>query len=371
MKSFIKKSSFALFMMMLLSVSVIFASAAEDTGYEIDIYAESLSVASDEYIQLQAEVEGVDLQPVIVWSSSDESIATVNSYGTVKGQAEGTAEITATTTVNGETVTTTYPVRVEHEGKIFNTLLSQTHVASYRFSTEYGGFYYNDDKVAWQTLFGFSKFYDYMAPISAMEYDHLRMFYTYDNQDFLMEFWKGHYGAFIGCEIGLYHRDAQGLKKGPFDFYNTANEKYWPVMDMAFYRQQNEGDANEDYVLEFKRPVDRYWWCTGFIPGELRELVPADELRVEATLTFIDKEMADCTAKAMEEAGFKPSFTAVNLPVDSYYQNGESITFKWQGLTESQEIPGFLGKELSDLVAAIGAIVDVLVGILVNNLLSI
>ncbi len=364
-----KKIMYSVFLIIIMSMTLMVSSAADD--YEITITSDSLGVAVDDRAQLSAEVEGVRLQPGITWSSSDEKIATVNADGVVTGIKEGEAEIIATATVGGETVSTTYPVRVESEGKIVNTLLSKIPVVSYMFSSEYGGYYYTEDKTAWQTLFGFSKFYDYMAPISDMEYDHLRMFYTYDGQDFLMEFWKGHYGGFVGCELGLYHRDAQGLGKDIFDFYATADEKYWPVMDLAFYRQQNEGDAPEDYKLEFKRPVDRYWWCTGFIPGELRELRPADELRAEATMTFIDKEMADCAAKAMEEAGFIPCDTAENLPLDAFCQNGESITFKWQNLTESQIIPGFLGEILSAFVAAIGAFLSRVAGPLMDKLLSI
>lgn len=363
-----KKIIYSVFLIVIMSMTMLVSSAADD--YEITVSSDSLGVAVDSRAQLSAEVEGLRLQPRITWRSSDESIAKVNAAGVVTGIGEGEADIIATAIVDGETVSTTYPVRVESEGKIVNTLLSKVPVISYRFDKNYGGFYYNDDKASWQTLFGFSKFYDYMAPISDMEYDHIRAFYTYDGQDFLMEFWKGHYGGFIGCELGLYHRDAQGLGKDTFDFYATAAEKYWPTMDMAFYRQVNEGDAPEDYVLEFKRPVDRYWWCTGFIPGELRNLRPADELRVEATMTFIDQEMADCTAKAMEEAGFKPCTDVADLGLDEFCQNGTSITFTWQNLTESQIIPGAFGEMISKIVAAIGAFFSDVAGPLMDKLLN-
>ena len=363
-----KKILYSVFLIVIMSMTLMVSSAADE--YSIEIESSSLGVAVDGRTQLSAEVEGVMLQPRITWSSSDESVAKVNASGIVTGISEGEAEITATATVGGETVSTTYPVRVESEGKFVNTLLSKIPVITYRFSKEYGGFYYNDDKFCWQKFVGFSRFYDYMAPISDMEYDLMRAFYEYDGQDFMMEFWKGHYGGFIGCEIGLYHRDAQGLGKGTFDLYETAKKKYWPVMDMAFYRQQNEGDPDDAYVLEFKREVDEYWWCTGFIPGKLRELRPADELRVEATLTFVTEEMADCTAKAMEEIGFIPCDTAENLPLDAFYQDGASITFRWQNLTESQIIPGFLGGKLSALVAAIGAFFSEMAGPLVDKVLN-
>lgn len=368
MKRIFSKIVFPVFLVIIMTFSGIVSVAADD--YELTITSDSLGVAVADSAQLTAEVEGFRSQPEITWTSSDESVAKVDAEGVVTGIKEGEAEITATAVVAGEEVSTTYPVRVESEGKFVNTLLSKVPVITYRFSKEYGGFYYNDDKFCWQKFVGFSRFYDYMAPISDMEYDLMRAFYTYDGQDFMMELWKGHYGGFIGCEIGLYHRDAQGLGKGTFDLYETANKKYWPVMDMAFYRQQNEGDAPEDYVLEFKREVDEYWWCTGFIPGKLRELRPADELRVEATLTFVTEEMADCTAKAMEEIGFVACDTAENLPLDAFYQDGASITFRWQNLTESQIMPGFFGEILSKIVAAIGAFFSEMAGPLVDKILN-
>ena len=367
MKRFITRTLYTACLTLIVFLTVFSSSAADE--YSISIAANQLGVSLDEKTQLTAEVEGVMLQPEILWSSSDESVATVNPAGIVTGIDEGEAVITATAIVDGKEVSATYPVRVESEGKLVNTFLSNNHFFSYRFTPEYGGFYYNDDKVSWQTLFGFAKIYDYCAPMVAMEYDHLRLFYNYDGKDFLMEFWKGHYGAFIGCEIGLYHRKAEGLRKDNFALYATADEKYWPIMDMAFYRQEKEGDAPEDYKLEFKREVGRYWWCTGFIPGELRNLRPADELRIEATITFIDKEMADLTAAAMKEVGFKECMSAENLPIDSFSQKGESITFKWQGITESQTMPGFFGGIFSEFMAFLGRITEVF-GVWIPKLLS-
>ena len=371
MKNLIKKSYFAVFFVLILSFSVLISSAADSTEHNMTIAADNIGVDVGGSMQLAAEVENVKLQPVITWSTSDESVATINAFGVVNGVEEGVAEITATTTVDGETVSTTYPVRVESEGKLVNTYLSNNHVMSYRFSKEYGGFYYNDDKAAWQTNFGFARIYDYCAVGVGMEYDFLRMFFTYDDQDFLMEFWKGRYGAFIGCELGIYHRDAQGLGKGMFDFYDTADEKYWATMDMGFYRQANEGDAPEDYVLEFRRPVDKYWWCTGFIPGELRNLRPADELRVEATITFRDAEMADCATQAMEGCGFKRVSSKDAVTLDTFCQNGAEVCFKWQNLTDRQVVIGPFSELVNALLNFFRAISDVLGGLGIKLLLSI
>ena len=355
MKRFITRTLYTACMTLIVSLTVFVSSAADE--YSISIAANQLGVALDEKAQLTAEVEGVMLQPEIFWSSSDESIATVNAAGIVTGIEEGEVVITATATVDGEEISATYPVRVSGDG-IINSTLSKYNILTYRFSNEYGGFYYNDDKMSWQKYVGFCKAYDYFAPMVAMEYDYLRVFFPYDGKEFMLEFWKGRYGAFIGCEVGIYHReDILGLNRGTA-LFACANKKYWPVMDMGFYRQMEEGDAPEDYKLEFKREVDKYWWCTGFIPGEVRNLRPADELRIEATITFIDREMADNAAVGMMEAGLTPVTTAENMPLDSYYQDGQSITFSWQNLIESQIVPGVLGGAFSKLMAFFGKLTD-------------
>ena len=359
MKKIMRKIVFPVFLIIIMSLTMMVSSAVDE--YEIVVSADSLGVAVDERIQLEAEVEGLLLQPQIEWYSSDESIAVVNDAGVVTAISEGEVDIIAKTTVNGEEISATYPVRVSPDG-VISRLLSKYPIISYRYTPTYGGFYYNDDKASWQKYFGFAKFYDYFAPMVSMEYDHLRMFYKYDGQEFMFEFWKGHYGEFIGCELGLYHRKYLGVEKSDFTLYACAKEKYWPIMDMALYRQENEGDADEDYKLEFKREVDRYWWCTGFIPGELRSFRPADELRVEATLTFDTQEVSDLVAVAMEEAGFKPVMTTSDMPLDSFCQDGTSITFRWQNLTESQIVPGYLGQGFSGLMWLFGRLTDLLGG---------
>ena len=356
MKNFMNKIFFTACLIVIMVMTGLVSTAADE--YTISIASDSLGVSVDDQAQLSAEVEGLKLQPKIQWTSSDESIATVNAAGVVTGISEGEVDIIATATVNGEEVSATYPVRVQMEGKKVNTLLSKRPVLTYRFTPTYGGFYYNDDKISWQKYVGFCKTYDYCAPMVAMEYDYLRAFFPYDGKEFMLEFWKGRYGAFIGCEVGIYHRNnILGMKRDNAMF-TCAKEKYWPVMDMGFYRQQQEGDAPEDYKLEFKREVAEYWWCTGFIPGEVRELRPADELRVETTITFNDIEMANGAAAGLAEAGLTEVMPTDNLPIDSFYQEGESITFSWQNVIESQIMSGTLGNIFSKVMAFFGKLTD-------------
>lgn len=332
MKSFIKRTSFILFFVLILSLSVVISSAASE--YKLSISSRSMNVGLNQYTQVEAVVEGLELQPEIKWSTSDESIATITSEGKLRGKALGNFEVIATAVVGGETVTSKFPMKVVKNENQFNSYLEFNDLVSYQYCYDYCGYYYANDKKSWQREFGFARIYDYMSPYIGFEYDYMRVFFTYDNQDFMVQLWKGQYLALYGGEIGIYHRDADGLKRADNVLYNAAEKKYWPTMDMSVYQQKNEGDSPEEYELLFKRPVDKYWWCTGFVPGLIRDNDPADELRIEAVLTFNDSTMASLFAQELGNLGFKEAASAETVELDGYYIDGADVTISWQNLIE-------------------------------------
>ena len=334
MKSIVKKMAFILTIITVLSCCVIFSGAASE--YKLSISSRSMNVGLNQYTQVDAVVEGLELQPEITWSTSDETIATVSSSGRVKGLALGNFEIIATTVVADKTLTAKFPMKVVNKENVVDSYMEVYNLLSFQYSYDYCGYYYANDKGSWQKEFGFAGVYDLMAPYVQMDYDSSRIYFTYDDQDFMIQLWKGQYVLFHGCEIGIYHRDADGLKKDLYTLYNAANEKYWLTMDMGLYRQMNEGDPDEDYQLLFRRPVDKYWWCTGFVQGWLRDTQPSDELRMEATITFKDIAMASAFAQALNENGFISADSKDAIGIDGYYQNGADVSFSWQNITEPE-----------------------------------
>ncbi len=332
MKNNFKKLTFVLFIVTIISCSIIFSSAASE--YKLSISSRSMNVGLKQYTQVVAEVEGLELQPEITWASSDESVATVSAAGKVKGVALGKFDVIATTVIDGETITAKFPMKVvKNENQLFS-YMELYNVLSFQYSYDYCGYYYANDKKSWQKEFGFARIYDYMAPYIGFEYDYERVFFTYDNQDFMVQFWKGQYLIGYGGEIGIYHRDADGLKRDENILYNAADAKYWPTMDMSLYYQKNEGDAPEDYEFMFRRPVDKYWWCTGFVPGMLRDNDPADEIRLEAVITFRDDVMATAFADELGNLGFKKAESAETVEIDGYYIEGAAVTVSWQNIIE-------------------------------------
>ena len=332
MKSILKKTAFVLLVMVILSFGIISSSAASQ--YKLELSSRSMNVGLKQSTQVEAEVVGLESQPEITWSTSDENIAKIDSNGKVKGVAIGNFEVIATAVVDGETITAKFPMKVVKNENQLNSYLEFNHFLSFQYSYDDCGYYYANDKKSWQKSLGFARIYDYMAPYVGMEYDYERVFFTYDNQDFMVQFWKGQYLIGYGGEIGIYHRDADGLKRDDNVLYNAADEKYWPTMDMSIYYQEKEGDAPENYKFMLRRPTDKYWWCTGFIPGMVRDNDPADEIRIEAVLTFRDEEMATAFANELGNLKFEKAESADAVGIDGYHIEGAAVTVKWQNLIE-------------------------------------
>lgn len=348
MKNTLKKISL-LFMALVLTVlafSVSASAAGITTGipedfinaqkYKIVISAEDFNVNVRGRLQLEAKVTGVEVQPKITWSSSNESVATVSDSGKVRGISVGRSFITAKATVAGKPLEAVFAVNVVTSDNVIKNFLMKNQVLSYQYSYQ-DDYYYTNDKDCWQDNFGFARVYDIVSPYIALEYDYTRVFFEYDNQDFMVQLWKGQYGyIFYGGEIGIYHKEADGKETGYFTFFKTADQKYWPKMEMTLYHQQ----LNGEWQREFTRDYDYYWWCTGFKPGHLRQVEPADELRIVARITFTDKEMATLFANGLKDCNFSQASSKDAVGLDSYYQQGRDVYLQWQNISEAESTMG-------------------------------
>lgn len=348
MKQTLKKWSLALIVMAFAIVAFTFSTCAAGiaTGipedfinaqkYKIIISADDFNVKVRSKVQLKAEVTGVEVQPQITWSSSDEKVATVSDSGNVKGVSVGRAFITARANVAGRSIEGIYAINVVTSDNVIKNFMTDNQVLSYQYSYQ-DDYYYTNDKDCWQDNFGFARVYDIVSPYIALEYDYTRVFFKYDNKDFMVQLWKGQYGyIFYGGEIGVYHRDSDGKETGYFTFFKTAEEKYWPKMEMTLYHEK----LNGEWEREFTREYDYYWWCTGFKPGHLRMVEPADELRIVARITFVDKEMATLFADGLKACNFTQAQDQSSVGLDSYYQNGRDVYLQWQNISEAESTMG-------------------------------
>lgn len=167
-----------------------------------------------------------------------------------------------------------------------------------------GDYYYTQDD-PWQRQLGFNELYDLGAPFIIFYYDTMRCKFTYDNKDWLIQFWKGQYGlVFLGGEIGVYNKPTDREA----EHYDCASDEDALYMSMTFYRKGEE---------KLTREYAKYWWCTGFVPGKLDKFSDRSELSIRARLTMKDQRMllAFCNALKGNGLNLNEDFTVNGLDV--------------------------------------------------------
>ncbi len=304
----------------------------EGVTHALVLSSESLTVSVGRKIQMTASVTNVSTQPTIVWASSDASVATVDQKGVVKGVKIGAATITATAYVGGKALRGEYVINVVAKKNLLRDLLEDQQILSYQYSY-IDDYYYTNDKEAWQYNFGFGKIYDIASPYLLLEYDYIRIFFVYEDKDWMLQMWKGQYGMiFYGGEIGIYNRPHVDDGLSEWTFFNCPAEEDWLDMEMTLWHEELDGT----WTREFTREYDKYWWCTGFKNGHLRVEEPADELRLTGRITFKDEKMAGIVADGLKECGFGISKNKDKIGLDQYYSEGSDIWFCWQNISEAE-----------------------------------
>ena len=337
-KTLFKVIALLLVIIMVASVSPMSAVAlkktvpSESNGHTLVLKSDSLTVAKKKTIQMTATVTNVDEQPLIYWASSDESIATVDHNGVVKGVSVGVVTIAAATVVDGEVLSGEFTINVVKKNNFLRNLLEDKQILSYQYSYV-DDYYYTNDKDAWQYNFGFGKIYDIASPYLLLEYDYIRVFFAYEGKDWMLQMWKGQYGlVFYGGEIGIYTREHDEKGVNEWTFFNCPAEEDWLNMEMTLWHEQLDGT----WKREFTREYDKYWWCTGFKNGHLRQEEPADELRLTGRITLKDAEMTSLVADGLEECGLVRCNSKTSMGIDSIYVEGNDIHFSWQNVSEAE-----------------------------------
>lgn len=307
-------------------------SSAKSTTHALVLTSENMSVVIGKKIQMTAKVTNVDKQPTITWTSSDESVATVDENGAVKGKSVGKTVIKATAKVGGQTLTGEFAINVVKRESLIKNFLENRQVLSYQYSYV-DDYYYTNDKEAWQYNFGFGKIYDIASPFILLEYDYIRIFFTYEDKDWMMQMWKGQYGMiFYGGEIGIYNRPHSEDGVHEWTMYACPKEEDWLGMEMTLYHENEKGV----FEREFTREYDKYWWCTGFKNGHVRQEEPCDELRLAGRITFKSEEMAQIVYDGLLECGFGIGTKEDHNAIDKAYKKGKDIYFSWQNISEAE-----------------------------------
>ncbi len=110
-------------------------------------------------------------------------------------------------------------------------------------------------KNAWQKNFGYSHFYDVMAPIFHMIIDTEPIIFNYNNKNWLITFWKGQYGMVTGAEIGIYATKQEKVTKNTV--FLPIDDQDMLDIDMILYK-------NSEIITKVSA---KHWWLAVFKLG--------------------------------------------------------------------------------------------------------
>lgn len=190
---------------------------------------------------------------------------------------------------------------------------------------------YNDDKdpECFQKNFGYNPLYDWGAQFIDFSIETTRLDFNYDNKQYRIQLWKGQYisGSIgtVGGEIGVYTRPRGSIG----EHYNCATEDDWLKMEMTVYWDEFD---NGEYLPQFTRNYNDFWWATGFVDGQLKDRKDSNTLRVLGRITFESEEQAIAFDEAMSKKGFTKVEEFSPYEIDTYKRYGKDVIFIWQNI---------------------------------------
>ncbi len=190
---------------------------------------------------------------------------------------------------------------------------------------------YNDDKdpECMQKNFGYNPLYDLGANLIDFSIETTKIDFKYDDKQYRFQFWKGQYISgeigTVGGEVGIYTRPKGSIG----EHYNCADEDDWLKMEMTVYWDEFD---NGEYLPQFSRNYDDFWWCTGFVDGQLKNRRDSNTMRILCRITFESEEQASLFAEAMGKKGFVKVEDFSPYEIDTYKIYGKDVIFVWQNI---------------------------------------
>ena len=191
---------------------------------------------------------------------------------------------------------------------------------------------FNDDKDpnCMQRNFGYNPSYDMGASLIDFTIETTRIDFKYENKPYRIQLWKGQYISgdigTVGGEIGVYTRTPGKIYLIP-EHYDCAAEEDWLKMEMTvFWNEFDDGN----YIPQFTRNYDDFWWATGFVDGQLKDRFDSNDLKLLGRITFESNEQAQLFANALGKKGFQEVSTFNPTAADTYKIYGKDVIFIWQ-----------------------------------------
>lgn len=190
---------------------------------------------------------------------------------------------------------------------------------------------YNDDKdpECFQKNFGYHPVYDIGANLIDFSIETTKLDFDYEDKEYRIQLWKGQYISgeigTVGGEIGVYTRP----ESDSGEFYNCADEDDWLKMEMTVYWDEFD---NGEYLPQFTRNYNDFWWATGFVDGQLKNRRDSNTMRVLGRITFETEEQAEAFDEAMSKKGFTKVEDFSPYEIDTYKRYGKDVIFLWQNI---------------------------------------
>lgn len=282
--------------------TVVDDTSAPATGYDVPV--EPVAEPSSDGISETVPI--TDTKPVTV----KPAVTAAVPAGTTAAPVDVTSPVTSVNEPT-EVPTTEFTLKGKSLKEIQDTLFNTTDpnvagqiltFAGFEYDAEQGIYYSSLNPL--QRYFGFNLIYDIAAPRTGMVYDTKRIYFTYQDKDWMVQLWKGQYGITVGAEIGIYYKPSSRT----IPHYDCVSDE--DLVEMAFTLYK----SGEYY---FSRGPERHWWLTGF---KLLDVAVPITLYMDITITLDSKRMANEFEKGLNDQ---------ILPNLTYTRDGNTFYMQW------------------------------------------
>lgn len=190
-----------------------------------------------------------------------------------------------------------------------------------------------------QRKFGFNGAYDWGSKFVNFYLSTIRVYFTYNDKDWLVELWKGEYAmATVGCEVGFYYRDHnQSLLDtlGPNNLlYKSVADEDAMEVSMKLWQYEKSTDATPVQKINYSKR--NCWWAADFETGVLEKHRDQTTLVMMATIDFPTDKMMNLFLDALEEEGFKEGTINSYHNYERYSVSGKIVTICWKNYDYSK-----------------------------------
>lgn len=188
---------------------------------------------------------------------------------------------------------------------IYTSEMEKSGIFGYLYDPEEKCFYTSADP--WQRKIGYNSIFDTMAPMTFIGFDTARLRFEYKSKDWMIQLWKGQYGLiFYGAEVGVYTKP----QNREMMHYDAASDDDMLKMSMTFLEKKSVL-GNTIWKEQFSRPYGFYWWCTGFVPGNI--LGRYENLRLKMRITMKDYDMLSGVTAALRQNNITYSVSGLDV----------------------------------------------------------